>query len=135
MTEAKKRVICDLLDNWDRAAEPETTDDVEAAASNVVSVLGRIVTTYGYGHDEIEILLTEAFTRTILKGRQRGRDLGREFERANNPALKSAGECVKVARAGERFALRSTLRTVFDAETTRGTNPFYAFNEALKAVE
>lgn len=135
LTSAQEKVIRRLLDSWDDHTRGETTDDLGEAAKGIVKVLGGIVNTYQYGHDEIEILLHEAFVRVLVKGRGRGYQLGEENERKDNPAIRSAGECVKVAREAERKALRTTLRTVFDAETTRGTNPFYAFNEALKAIE
>ncbi len=132
LTKAQERMVLSTLDGWKKSPRPE--NPVEAA-TKIVKALGAIVTTYAYGHDEIEILLQEAFVTLFLSAKDLGWEQGKEFERNTNIAIRSAGACVKTARDAERKALRETLRTVFDAECERGTNAFYAFNEALKAIE
>jgi hypothetical protein len=128
------KLLTGSLDSWSQDATENSTDAPGSFAENIVDVLTTIVNTYQYGAEEIKALLQEAFIQTVIKSRSRGKDLGKEIERETNPALRSAGACVKAARDEERKAIRTILRTVFDAESER-TNPFYAFNEALKAIE
>lgn len=135
MNKEQEDRIRSLLDSWNSHTKLEAANAPAAMSADLVEVLGKIVNTYAYGHDEIQVLLKQAFTNAIFKARTFGIQQGRELEREANPAIRSTGACVKVARDAERLALRTTLRTVFDAETERGTNALYAFNEALKAIE
>lgn len=135
MDKRKLKIVLSNLDHWKDHVKVEDMKEPQVAAVGIVTVLTAIVNTYQYGAEEIEPLLKEAFNHLMVLATDHGRQIGREQEREKNPAIKSAGECVKVARDEERRALRTTLRTVFDAECERGTNPLYAFNEALKAVE
>lgn len=135
MTKVQEQITRDLLEGWLSGTRAEDMRDPTKAAERVTAALTGIVTTYQLDSERIQVLLQMAFAHTILFATEHGAKTGAEIERQTNPAIKSAGECVKVARQEERRSLRTVLRAVFDAETTRGTNAFYAFNEALKAIE
>lgn len=93
------------------------------------------VTTYNPSHDEILEVLQAMFARVADLAEGRGKKLGAEHEQATNPLMRGFGEVLSKSLQADRDRIRKTLRVVFDAETGRGNNQFFAFEQAIKAIE
>jgi hypothetical protein len=127
MDKANEKRLREMPAEWARRATAVT------APADGADLLIEWVRRYNYGEPEIRVLLDELLTRAVAIGRAAGEVAGAEHERATNPAIKSVGEAVAIARRKDREAIRAVVDEVFQREAAR-CNPFYAFAEALKTI-
>lgn len=127
----KKTDIQDLPRVWREQRDHD--GKIESVPEEGANLIMNWVGTYVKEEAEIRTLLEAILTHAVQLGHASGVKNGRQQERAENPAIKSVGEAVAVARRTERAAMRAILTSVFDSESARG-NPYHAFAQALKAV-
>lgn len=105
------------------------TADTDATSTALFEYVNR----YGLDAERIAELLKLVLRRTRELALADGKKAGALEERNTNPAMRSLGEAVAVAVKARLDAARTTAAKVFDEVAPRG-NPYYAFNEAMKAI-
>jgi hypothetical protein len=83
---------------------------------------------------EIKRLLILMFEVMKDVGVMQGKKLGAQAERETNPMLRGAGDFLNDLLERQKKELAVIFDKVFQFECERGSNPFFAHSQALKAV-
>ncbi len=133
-TEKRQREITEYVLDFFRRFGPADSDAPAAGFDRVSEWIYHTVERGTYTNVEVMFLIEMALLQYGLRVAVSGAEAGRLEERRTNASLRAFGEAVARACKLSAERDRAVARDVFEKLTEQGSNPAFAFYQALDAI-